>query len=949
MNSTPLTLALGLGISVALATAPASASDLVAIKAGRIHTQEAAGVIENGTLLVKDGKIVAVGTDVQVPASAQVIDYGPYADVIPGLVAANSGLGRGSASERTADLGLFAVDNFDPYSNRAELLASGITSAYVDTTSRRLLSGVGGVVKLGGDPGARILKQWATIDGSITGDAYNTPGYWQPPVPATVDVGMGMEEAQLPHSLPGAILALEMISDMAKGQSVDGFGPHLAKDLEKALAEGAGWRFTARSESELRALASFAKDRELRVVIDGAWNADEVVEELKAAGAGVIFEPRQRIGAVTNWGKGDSDWPNMNIPKALIDAGVPVAVATADGSNLTMLYQTAMLASGGLDREQALALVTSSAAQLIGAGDRIGSLKAGKDADFVVLTGAPMTAGSAVRATWVDGVVAFNAKNVKRDGKAPTGQAVVLEVEELHVGDGTVLRPGQILMVDGRIREVGAEVAHPRGAMVVRGAAAMPGIIDSYGHLGLEGSRSQPPAGTSFARFLMAGDETAKHVAEAGVTTVMLAPYNVSGSGSTLMAYKPASEDYADMVVEDDAALHIVWSSSNRYGVGDNVRGMLAKAVEYDKEWREYEAAMSEWTPPAEDDAEADDKSDDKDEDEADEEAEDDDKDKKKKKKEQDPDPLTGVWTAKADWGQARFQFKDSAAKEGQTDVRGSLRSDALSENLLRFAGTFDHDEQELAVSGTGAFAGLSITGKVDEDDDVVTLEGTITWDGEEHAFTAERQSREYVVVKRPVVRPDETPSTKEPKGKPKAPRVDANLEPWRAALHDKTSVIVTANRDDEILDAVAAFEGVGIKPILMGAEQAHRVADQIAGRVKGVLPDADQLRTGDGLIPSNRFAELQSAGIPVAFHSNAEEGAGELLMLANYAVIEGMSPSGAVRALTADAAKMLGIEGRVGRLAAGLDADVLLLSHGPTQFGAMVQRTWIGGEEVIR
>lgn len=948
MNPIPLTLTLGLTALGALATTPAPDGHLVAIKAGKIHTMDAAGVIENGTLLVRDGKIVAVGTDVDVPPSAEVVDYGPYADVIPGLVAASSGLGRGAASERSADLGLFAVDNVDPYSNRADLLAAGVTSAYVDTTGSRFLSGVGGVVKLGGDPAERVVDSWAAIDGSVTSSAYNTRGYWVPPVPATVDVGMGVEEPQLPKSLPGAIMALGMLSDMAAGKDVDaGFGPHLQGDLQQALEKGAMWRFSANDAVELRALASFAKEREVQLVVDGAWEADEVAKELKAAGVGVIFEPRQRLGAVTNWGKGeDADWPNLEIPMALVEAGVPVAVATGSSQNLTTLYQTAMMASGGLDREQALALVTRDAAKLIGADDRVGSLRAGKDADFVVLSGAPMTAGSAVHATWVNGGLAFNAKDVKRDGKSKLGGAVVLEVEELHVGDGKVLRPGQVLMVDGRVREVGTEVAHPRGVTVIRGAAAMPGIVDGYGHLGLQGSRSQPPTGTSMSRYVMPGDRTAKRVAENGVTTVMLAPYSISGSGTTLTAYKPAEETHTEMVIEDTAAIHIPWSSNNAYGIGDNVRSMLQRAVDYDKEWREYEAAMAKWTPPpAEEEADEEDEAEDEEESEE-EDPEKAEKEREKAEKERDKvDPMTGVWTADEDWGKARFQFKDEAAEEGVTEVRGSLRSDALSDHLMRFEGTFDHDEDELEVHGTGAFRGLVIKGEYDDRE----LEGTIEWKGEEYAFVAARQSREYVVVKRPVRDLEEPEAEKAPKGKPKEPRTDPNLEPWRDALSGETSVIVTVDDQAEILAAVHAFEGVGIKPVLFGAREAYRVADQIAGRVKGVLPSAGQLRTGDGLIPSNRFADLQSAGIPVAFHSKAEEGASDLLMLANYAVVEGMSGAGAVRALTADAAKMMDIDDRVGRLAPGLDADVLLLSASPTELGVRVLRTWIGGEEVIR
>jgi imidazolonepropionase-like amidohydrolase len=96
-----------------------------------------------------------------------------------------------------------------------------------------------------------------------------------------------------------------------------------------------------------------------------------------------------------------------------------------------------------------------------------------------------------------------------------------------------------------------------------------------------------------------------------------------------------------------------------------------------------------------------------------------------------------------------------------------------------------------------------------------------------------------------------------------------------------------------------------------------------------------------------NVYAELQAAGIPVAFHSGAEEGAVDLPLMAAYAVAHGLSPAGAMRALTADAADMLSIAGRVGRLQPGLDADVLLLDGSPLDLSSAIVRVWVAGKEI--
>jgi imidazolonepropionase-like amidohydrolase len=96
-----------------------------------------------------------------------------------------------------------------------------------------------------------------------------------------------------------------------------------------------------------------------------------------------------------------------------------------------------------------------------------------------------------------------------------------------------------------------------------------------------------------------------------------------------------------------------------------------------------------------------------------------------------------------------------------------------------------------------------------------------------------------------------------------------------------------------------------------------------------------------------NRYAELASFGIKVAFHSDSEEGAADLPIAALYAISLGFSPDVALRALTSDAADMLGLTQRVGRLAPGLDGDVLVLDGDPLDPRTSVLRAFVNGEEV--
>ena len=189
-------------------------------------------------------------------------------------------------------------------------------------------------------------------------------------------------------------------------------------------------------------------------------------------------------------------------------------------------------------------------------------------------------------------------------------------------------------------------------------------------------------------------------------------------------------------------------------------------------------------------------------------------------------------------------------------------------------------------------------------------------------------------------------------KGQPKAPNIDPDLEPLRRAMKDQAAVIVNVEREDEILECVAAFEQAGIQPVLYGAADAWKVADKIRGRVSGILLTQRVIwvEPKTGAQKRNRYAELAAAGIPVAFHSAAEEGAVELPLMAAYAVSQGMSPEAALRALTYDAARMLAIDERVGRIQPGLDADIVLFDRSPIEAGlagASVVRVWINGREV--
>lgn len=945
------------------------APELVAVQAGTIHVVAEGRVIEGGgTLLIRDGKVVAVdkSSALAVPPGARVVDYGPSAVIAPGLVCADSTFGRQLPAERTADVGIRAADNFDLYASYASTLASGVTTAYVPPARGRLISGQGAVVKLAGGPGAtRFLSTSAAIEGSISSDARNTPGYWEPPIPATVDVGLGVEQRQLPRTTMGAILALrELLALAAEGGPSKEYGPYVGPELAQLLAKNRPWRMRAESVGEIRALLGFFGENGLPLVLSGAGEADELAAELARAGVAVIWNVPLRPNAPPlDRGKDEeSRWPRYDVASKLAAGGVRFAIAPAVGGPASTLRFAATVASrAGLSEELVLRALTLTPAEILGVADRVGSLAPGRDADLVVTSGSPLAPTSSVIATWVEGEVVWKVKETA---------ATVLEVEELHVGDGTILAPAQILLLDGRIAEVGRLVARPEGSTVVRGQAAMPGMIDARGHLGLEGSSKVPAARFELKRLVEPGDYADRRVAAAGVTSVILTPRGVGSGGTPSLAYKPAGVDLESMVIADPVALNVQWSperNPNRHKAGESVRELLRKGAEYKKRWDDYEVALKSWTPPppAPPAAEPAKKEGSGEEPKAEGEGETK-KEKEEEPKDAPPKPFTGTWETEvvdpASGEKTRLRLR--LLHEGEK-LEGNLRCNLASDSLVELSGALS--EGAISISGLGSRGRVLIEGKVievekkkdakkkkdekaaEEAPQVRRLAAKLSWPGGELEFEAPQTGEDYPVARRPERRKEKSESAPEPKGKPKSPGINPDLEPVRAALEGRIALVVEVYRADEILDCVRAHEEVGIRPILFGADEAWKVAGELRGRVAGVLLD-HRVTYSDaemGTRSRNRYAELQSAGIPVAFQSSAEEGAAELPMIAAYAVANGMSPVGAIRALTSDAAEMFRIGHRVGRVQAGLDADVLLLDGSPLRVGTGVQRAWVAGREV--
>jgi imidazolonepropionase-like amidohydrolase len=154
---------------------------------------------------------------------------------------------------------------------------------------------------------------------------------------------------------------------------------------------------------DILAALRVAREFDLKIVLEGCAEAPLVLEEIKASGFPVVLHPtmERSFGARENL--------SMETAAVLRGAGVPFAIQSGFEDYVPktriVLYEAAVAAGQGLDRDAALAAITLDAARIIGVADHIGSLEVGKDGDVALYDGDPFEYVSRCVGVVIDGVV----------------------------------------------------------------------------------------------------------------------------------------------------------------------------------------------------------------------------------------------------------------------------------------------------------------------------------------------------------------------------------------------------------------------------------------------------------------------------------------------------------------------------------------------------------------
>lgn len=362
--------------------------------------------IDNGALVVVDGRIEAVGArdDIRIPDEAEVVELDAGTVIMPGIVDTHSHVGEVSGADRSGPIQpeARALDSVNMRSSGLKrALAGGITSVNIMPGSGYLISGQTIYLKLREGQAVTDLA-YRRDDGEVLGGlkmANGTNPMSQPPFPGTRAKSAALVRAHY-------IKAQEYADKRANAEDGNGPARDLGLDALVEVLEGKRMvHFHSHRHDDLMTALRLKEEFGFRMVLHHTSEAWRVAHEIAAADV-----PVSLILIDSPGGKLEARHMLARSAPALEQAGAKVALHTDDWvtDSRYFLRMAAMAVRAGMSREAALRSLTQAGADMLEIGDRAGSLTPGKDADFVILSGDPLSVYTRVLETWVEGERRFD-------------------------------------------------------------------------------------------------------------------------------------------------------------------------------------------------------------------------------------------------------------------------------------------------------------------------------------------------------------------------------------------------------------------------------------------------------------------------------------------------------------------------------------------------------------
>jgi imidazolonepropionase-like amidohydrolase len=381
----------------------------VAITGGRV-VPVTAEAVENGTVLVQDGRIAAVGRDVAIPAGARVIDAGG-SWVLPGFIDAHAHVGVYEEAEGWAGLDVNemtepvtahvrALDAINPADlGFRDAISGGVLAVNVNPGSGNPIGGQSVALKCWGRTvDQMVLRQPSGMKSAlgenpkrVYGDQHKMPstrlGTAAVIRSALVDAANYQQQLDYEQSRPAAER-----KPVERDLKLEALGLVLRREIP--------WRQHCHRADDIATALRIAGEFGYELVIDHGTEAHLLADILAARGIPVIIGP-----LLTSRSKVELRNRSIANPGKLARAGVTIAITTDHPVVPVSLlsHQAALSVKEGLDRDTALRALTINPARITGMDGRLGSIEPGKDADLAIWSGDPLDVFSRVQRAFIGG------------------------------------------------------------------------------------------------------------------------------------------------------------------------------------------------------------------------------------------------------------------------------------------------------------------------------------------------------------------------------------------------------------------------------------------------------------------------------------------------------------------------------------------------------------------
>jgi len=358
------------------------------IKGAEIHPMNGRGLIQNGDILIENGRISYIGEKIDIQTQGEIIDAAGFI-LYPGFIITTALQSYQKADNfESFSPDLSVTDRFDYYGDYSFLLKGGITSICLNLPSDRLIPGKCAILKLGGkDPERQTIQKEASLQINLGRDPILPPEVNIFPAPVSPENPLTPAFMQYPSSPLGAFLALlEIYKFKPTVGEQELYWNKIALTLSNAKMKKLPLLIQCHKAADIILAIEFSEKLELPLILYGAAEAYKLIDLLKSKRIPIIAEWPSSEGGAINEEDLVRDGYRIN-PEAislLMKNDIRIALTAEADKQLPELFRESQYFQRyGISQEELIRSLTVNPAQIFRIDERVGLLAKGRDADIL--------------------------------------------------------------------------------------------------------------------------------------------------------------------------------------------------------------------------------------------------------------------------------------------------------------------------------------------------------------------------------------------------------------------------------------------------------------------------------------------------------------------------------------------------------------------------------------